>query len=88
MLGIRTNISYLIAILQHPRFLSGDVDTGFLATERELLLGKLASADLPLAALAAAAFHSQRAASETSGSDIASRPVHDPFSTVGGWGQS
>lgn len=88
VLGIRTNISYLIAILQHPRFLSGDVDTGFLATERELLLGKLASADLPLAALAAAAFHSQRAASETSGSDIASRPVHDPFSTVGGWGQS
>ena len=30
ILGVETNIPFLIAILEHPRFLSGDVDTTFL----------------------------------------------------------
>ena len=30
ILGIRTNIPFLLRILEHPRFRAGDVDTGFL----------------------------------------------------------
>ena len=87
VLGIRTNITYLLAILQHPRFASGDLDTGFLATEQEALLRELTEADLPAAAFAAAALHSQR--SVTLGpNEMSHRPVRDPFATVGDWGQS
>jgi acetyl/propionyl-CoA carboxylase alpha subunit len=33
ILGLRTNIPFLITILEHPRFLAGDIDTGFLDRE-------------------------------------------------------
>ncbi len=37
ILGVRTNIPFLITILEHPRFLAGDIDTGFLDREGESL---------------------------------------------------
>jgi acetyl/propionyl-CoA carboxylase alpha subunit len=37
ILGIRTNIPFLINILEHSRFLAGDIDTGFLDREGESL---------------------------------------------------
>ena len=30
ILGVRTNIPFLIGLLQHPRFVAGDLDTGFI----------------------------------------------------------
>src|SRR5439155_452940 len=33
ILGIRTNIPFLLSILEHPRFRAGEVDTGFLDGE-------------------------------------------------------
>ena len=33
ILGIRTNIPFLLRILDHPRFRAGDIDTGFLDGE-------------------------------------------------------
>jgi 3-methylcrotonyl-CoA carboxylase alpha subunit len=30
ILGVRTNVAFLIALLEHPRFISGDIDTGFV----------------------------------------------------------
>jgi acetyl/propionyl-CoA carboxylase alpha subunit len=33
ILGIRTNIPFLLRILEHPRFRSGEIDTGFLDHE-------------------------------------------------------
>jgi len=33
ILGVRTNVSFLLRILEHPRFVSGDVDTAFLDRE-------------------------------------------------------
>ena len=48
--GVRTNATLLARILAHPRFVAGDVDTGFVADEREALLGVSPSS----AALAAA----------------------------------
>jgi acetyl-CoA/propionyl-CoA carboxylase biotin carboxyl carrier protein len=37
ILGVTTNTRYLDAILAHPRFLSGDISTGFLAEEAATL---------------------------------------------------
>jgi 3-methylcrotonyl-CoA carboxylase alpha subunit len=51
ILGIRTNISFLIEILNHPRFVSGDIDTRFLDAEGKTLR---ASAPVPPEALEAA----------------------------------
>ncbi len=53
ILGIRTNIPFLLAILQHPRFGQASIDTGFLDEEGAAL--RLAASVLPEAALAAAA---------------------------------
>ena len=50
--GVRTNATLLARILAHPRFVAGDVDTGFVADEHEALLG----ASPASAALAAAAW--------------------------------
>jgi len=40
ILGIKTNIPYLIAILRHPGFQAGDIDTGFLEREFGLWTGE------------------------------------------------
>jgi len=37
ILGIRTNVAFLIALLEHPRFVAGDIDTRFLDVEGESL---------------------------------------------------
>jgi acetyl-CoA carboxylase biotin carboxylase subunit len=42
ILGIRTNVAFLIALLEHPRFVAGDVDTRFLDVEGEQLRARVA----------------------------------------------
>src|SRR5439155_16306082 len=37
ILGIRTNIPFLLRVLEHPRFRAGEVDTGFLDGEGSAL---------------------------------------------------
>jgi acetyl/propionyl-CoA carboxylase alpha subunit len=54
ILGVRTNVPLLQALLDHPRFVAGDLDTRFLDDERERLRPEL-SADPPAEALAVAA---------------------------------
>ena len=43
ILGIRTNVPFLIALLEHPRFISGDLDTHFLEREGPELRASLAT---------------------------------------------
>jgi acetyl/propionyl-CoA carboxylase alpha subunit len=38
ILGVRTNIPYLLRILEHPQFANGTIDTGFLDREGEALI--------------------------------------------------
>jgi acetyl-CoA carboxylase biotin carboxylase subunit len=52
ILGIRTNIAFLIEVLTHPRFVSGDIDTRFLEAEGNTLR---AAAPVPPEALEVAA---------------------------------
>jgi acetyl/propionyl-CoA carboxylase alpha subunit len=87
VLGIRTNIPFLMAIVDHPRFRSGDVDTGFLDTERSVLGGD-GSTEVPEAARAASAFHDTGAPSRAGAASAAgARPAAiDPFETLRGWG--
>ena len=39
ILGIRTNVAFLIALLEHPRFVSGELDTHFLEHEGAAVAG-------------------------------------------------
>ncbi len=81
ILGVRTNIALLIAILEHPRFASGDVDTGFLDAEREALRENTAP---PPAAMLVA-----RAAEHMGPDNVAGTAAQpdqpDPWATLRGW---
>jgi len=78
ILGIRTNIALLIAILEHPRFVSGDVDTAFLDAEGNALRGAPDS-EPPQAAILVA-----RAAQDPPPA-TAQVSVPDPWLTLRGW---
>jgi acetyl-CoA/propionyl-CoA carboxylase biotin carboxyl carrier protein len=41
VLGIRTNIALLIELLEHPRFIAGALDTGFLDAEGDAIRARL-----------------------------------------------
>jgi 3-methylcrotonyl-CoA carboxylase alpha subunit len=47
---VKTNAGFLVRCLEHPRFIKGDVDTGFIAAEEDDLL----SSDIPDAVVAGA----------------------------------
>jgi propionyl-CoA carboxylase alpha chain/3-methylcrotonyl-CoA carboxylase alpha subunit len=48
---VRTNAGFLVRCLEHPRFVSGDVDTGFIAAEGEGLIPSAPSHAAATAAL-------------------------------------
>jgi acetyl-CoA/propionyl-CoA carboxylase biotin carboxyl carrier protein len=75
ILGIRTNIPFLVALLDHPRFVAGNVDTGFLDTETAALVAG------PVAPLPPAVTLVARAALAPS-DGAAQQGVVDPWSTV------
>jgi acetyl/propionyl-CoA carboxylase alpha subunit len=54
ILGIRTNVAFLIALLEHPRFIAGDIDTRFLDVEGASLRARLVDAPTPPEAVAVA----------------------------------
>ena len=58
-LGIRTNLSFLQRVLEHPRFAQGAVDIGFVDDERKRLADR-AAGDSVIAAVAAAVVRAAR----------------------------
>jgi acetyl-CoA carboxylase biotin carboxylase subunit len=81
VLGIRTNVPFLLNILESPEFVSGEVHTGFLDAEG-IGLRELPAIELPAAALAAAAYHQETArAPHGTGATRAA----DPFESIRGW---
>jgi len=52
---VRTNAAFLARCLDHPDFVEGDVDTGFIAARQDQLVGAELSSDAAVAALALAA---------------------------------
>jgi acetyl-CoA/propionyl-CoA carboxylase biotin carboxyl carrier protein len=79
ILGIRTNVPFLIRLLEHPRFVSGDIDTGFIDAERQALVAGL-DADPPPEVLAVAAAENRNGV----GGHL-KRTVPDPWESLRGW---
>ena len=50
---VHNNAGFLSALLRHPRFVAGDVDTGFIAAEGDALLAASAAGEAVVAAAAA-----------------------------------
>ena len=76
ILGIRTNIPFLLEILAHPHFVSGTIDTGFLDRESHALAATI-PAELPTAVT--------QALSERHKAYKEAVSASDPFETLGAW---
>jgi acetyl-CoA/propionyl-CoA carboxylase biotin carboxyl carrier protein len=74
ILGIRTNVPFLIRLLDHPRVISGEIDTGLIDFERAAIVAGL-DVDPPAEVLAVAAAITV----------VARAPVQDPWQTLRGW---
>ena len=84
ILGLPTNLLLLQRVLDHPRFVDGRIDTGFLADEHDALVAPVA--DIPLiAALAAAAALHQGAGVAVSPSTGPRERVPDPWTSLTDW---
>jgi acetyl-CoA carboxylase biotin carboxylase subunit len=79
ILGVPTNIPFLVDVLEHPRFIAGEVDTRFLDTEADSLIerGKVPVPDFVLAA----------AGSGEDESGHEGRAQWDPWHRLGAWRQ-
>ena len=85
ILGIRTNVSLLIAILEHRAFRAGTVHTGFI--EDHLI--DLLAGDAPPVEAVAAAVHARaaRAPARSVGGAMPDRSRTDPWEQLAGWGR-
>jgi acetyl-CoA carboxylase biotin carboxylase subunit len=84
ILGIRTNIPYLLRIVQHPSFERAEFYTRFLDRETPRMAADLAAVTPPDAAFAAAAVANNRRARTTTSTD-AVRSAIDPWERLRGW---
>jgi acetyl-CoA carboxylase biotin carboxylase subunit len=80
ILGIRTNIAFLIEVLEHPRFVSGDIDTTLLDSEGPTLRVRSAPEIPPEAIDIATGLRSR-----LTGSDEAGAKGRDPWETLRGY---
>ncbi len=86
ILGIRTNIPFLLRILQHPRFRAGAVDTGFLDGEGAML-GDAPDDGPSEVVRAALAAHRDGAEPRIPNPESRSCAAADPWSTLQAWGR-
>jgi acetyl-CoA carboxylase biotin carboxylase subunit len=80
VLGIETNIPFLIGILEHPRFTAGEVDTAFLDQTADDIVASSGPATVPTIVAAAIAAHH----SDPGGETVASHRDWDPWSGISG----
>jgi 3-methylcrotonyl-CoA carboxylase alpha subunit len=82
ILGIRTNIGFLLRILEHPRFRAGDVDTAFLDNEGASL-AEPASLEPP--AFVVAAMAAANGSTDAPAGTVEPRPGWDPWRQLPDW---
>ena len=80
ILGIRTNIPFLIGILEHPQFVDATIDTGFLDREGAAIATASSSPEIPEAAMAAIKVH--RAGTHGTLGTLGNA---DPFTSLSDW---
>ena len=92
ILGLRSNVAFLIRVLQHPRFRAGDIDTGFLDAELPSLIAPSPDSGSPArlhAAIAAAAWRAAQPRSRTldanNADEAATVIARDPWEALEGW---
>jgi acetyl-CoA carboxylase biotin carboxylase subunit len=84
LLGIRTNVPFLIRLLEHPAVRSGHLHNGFVDAH----LSELTTLeDVPAEALAAAALASPDSVRVAAGSASQLGPWTDPWAGLGLWGR-
>ena len=91
VLGIRTNIPFMLRLLEHPEMARGAVHTGFIADHQAELT---AIAPPPLEAVAAAGVAHRRGLTPAGGGghragtgDTEAAAARDPWSTLRDWGR-
>ena len=81
ILGIHTNVPFLVRLLEHPEFRAGRMHTGFLDRHLTELLGEVAT---PPEAVTAAALAVPVA---SAAARAAAAVTPDPWTTLAGWGR-
>jgi acetyl-CoA/propionyl-CoA carboxylase biotin carboxyl carrier protein len=81
VLGVRTNVEFLMRTLDHPAFRAGDTHTGFIDEHLDVLLERAAADDAVFAAAAAAAGGQNPAA------PAPAAVIPDPWTTLTSWGR-
>ena len=84
ILGVRTNVAFLIRTLEHPAFRAGDLHTGFVDEHLPSLLEKTAPSELVLSVARAAQSSRDAGPSAATGATMA---AVDPWSRLEGWGR-
>jgi len=82
ILGVPTNIPFLLRVLEHPRFAAGDVDTAFLDTEGAPLVAAPPTETPAFVLLAMAVAQDAHAGG---GTMTASRAARDPWQRLREW---
>jgi acetyl/propionyl-CoA carboxylase alpha subunit len=80
VLGLVTNIPFLVRLLDHPAFREGELHTGFVEQHAAALIG---AREIPEDAMAAAAWIDPRPGVQESA--VSAAP--DPWTTLSGWGR-
>ncbi|MEO8443574.1 MAG: acetyl-CoA carboxylase biotin carboxylase subunit [Gammaproteobacteria bacterium] len=83
LVGLRTNRDFLAALMAHPAFASGRVDTGFIERHRQALLQPAPAVPDAETILGLAAAAWQRSRAERLAA--ASADPHSPWHDTGGW---
>ena len=81
ILGIRTNVPFLLALVQHPDVRAGRLDTGLIDRDLERLVSACRPVDPPPPAVLAASMLAGTARS----APAQSSSVDDPWGTLRGW---
>jgi acetyl-CoA carboxylase biotin carboxylase subunit len=88
ILGVRTNVRFLIRLLQHDSFRAGDIDTGFVERETAGLTSLTSGADIPAAVSAAADFAAADGVpARATAAAMGGASEDDPWSRLAGWGR-
>jgi acetyl/propionyl-CoA carboxylase alpha subunit len=83
ILGIRTNVAFLIELLEHPRFVAGAIDTWFLDNEGAAIRARSAPPPSPEAVDIAQAVAAGAPIQLDPASGAAGAATSDPWVTLG-----
>ena len=85
VLGVTTNLHLLQQVLRHPRFVAGDLDTGFLEQARDALIEPCGGPPLTAALAAAAACRIREPVEPVAAAARAPAARSHPWTDLAGW---